>query len=168
VVRPWSSALRSQAPALPDRTVGWRRSLLRGNCPGAAAERLLLRGGSLRLDSKVALVTGGGSGMGKVACQLFANEGASVVLTDVNDEAGQATASAIGDGAHYVHADVSREADARAMVADALERFGRLDVLYNNAGVMLPDDGSVDSTDEAIWDTTLAVNVKGVAFGCKY
>ena len=54
------------------------------------------------------------------------------------------------------------------MVADALEHFGRLDVLYNNAGVMLPEDGSVDTTDESIWDTTLAVNVKGVAFGCKY
>ena len=91
-----------------------------------------------------------------------------MVLTDVNDEAGRATASAIGNDAHYVHADVSHEADAQAMVADAVERFGRLDVLYNNAGVMLPDDGSVDTTDETIWDTTLAVNVKGVAFGCKY
>ena len=122
----------------------------------------------MRLEGKVALITGGGSGMGKVASELFAREGARVVLTDVNDEAGRATASAIGNDAHYVHADVSREADAQAMVADAVERFGRLDVLYNNAGVMLPDDGSVDSTDETIWDTTLAVNVKGVAFGCKY
>jgi len=122
----------------------------------------------MRLEGKVALITGGGSGMGKVASELFAREGGRVVLTDVNDEAGRATASAIGNDAHYVHADVSREADAQAMVADAVERFGRLDVLYNNAGVMLPDDGSVDSTDETIWDTTLAVNVKGVAFGCKY
>ena len=54
------------------------------------------------------------------------------------------------------------------MVHAAVDRFGRLDVLYNNAGVMLPDDGSVDTTDESIWDTTLAVNVKGVAFGCKF
>ena len=122
----------------------------------------------MRLEGKVALITGGGSGMGKVASELFAREGANVVLTDVNDEAGRATASAIGDGALFVHADVSRETDARTMVTDALVRFGRLDVLYNNAGVMLPDDGSVQSTDEAIWDTTLAVNVKGVAFGCKY
>ncbi|HEY6651289.1 MAG TPA: SDR family NAD(P)-dependent oxidoreductase, partial [Actinomycetota bacterium] len=113
----------------------------------------------MRLEGKVALITGGGSGMGKVASELFAREGARVVLTDVNDEAGRAAASAIGNDARYVHADVSREADAQAMVADAVERFGRLDVLYNNAGVMLPDDGSVDSTDETIWDTTLAVNV---------
>jgi NAD(P)-dependent dehydrogenase (short-subunit alcohol dehydrogenase family) len=122
----------------------------------------------MRLDGKVALITGGGSGMGKMAAELFASEGASVVLTDVNDEAGEATASAIGDRGHFVHADVSTESDAEAMVATAVERFGRLDVLYNNAGVMLPDDGSVHATDESIWDTTLAINVKGVAFGCKF
>ena len=122
----------------------------------------------MRLEGKVALITGGGSGMGKVAAALFAGEGAKVVLTDVADEAGEATAAEIGDAALFVHADVSREADARAMVEAAVSRFGRLDVLYNNAGVMLPADGSVDATDEAIWDTTLAVNVKGVAFGCKY
>ena len=122
----------------------------------------------MRLDGKVALITGGGSGMGQVASELFASEGARVVLTDVNDEAGEATAAAIGNDALYVHADVSREGEARAMVEAAIARFDRLDVLYNNAGVMLPDDGSVHATEESIWDTTLAVNVKGVAFGCKY
>jgi NAD(P)-dependent dehydrogenase (short-subunit alcohol dehydrogenase family) len=122
----------------------------------------------MRLDGKVALITGGGSGMGKVASQLFAQEGANVVLTDVNDEAGEATAAAIGATALYVHADVSNESHAERMIDDAVARFGRLDVLYNNAGVMLPDDGSVHTTDEKIWDLTLAVNVKGVAFGCKY
>jgi NAD(P)-dependent dehydrogenase (short-subunit alcohol dehydrogenase family) len=122
----------------------------------------------MRLDGKVALITGGGSGMGKVAAELFVNEGARVVLTDVQDEAGQATAEGIGDAARFVHADVSQEADAAAMVRATVETFGRLDVLYNNAGVMLPDDGSVTITDETIWDTTLAINVKGVAFGCKY
>jgi NAD(P)-dependent dehydrogenase (short-subunit alcohol dehydrogenase family) len=122
----------------------------------------------MRLDGKVALITGGGSGMGKVAAELFAREGAQVVLTDVADEAGGAAAAAIGDAARYVHADVSNEAQADAMIRSAIEGFGRLDILYNNAGVMLSDDGSVDATTEAIWDTTLAVNVKGVAFGCKY
>jgi len=122
----------------------------------------------MRLEGKVALITGGGSGMGKMASELFAQEGATVVLTDVNDEAGEATAEAIGDQAAFVHADVSSEADAEQMVSAALDRFGRLDVLYNNAGVMLDDDGSVHATEERIWDRTLAINVKGVAFGCKY
>jgi len=125
----------------------------------------------MRLDGKVALITGGASGMGKVASALFAREGARVLLTDVADDAGEDVTkeiAAAGGEAAYAHADVSRESDARAMVDAAVQRFGRLDVLYNNAGVMLGDDGSVDTTDERIWDTTLAINVKGVAFGCKY
>ena len=122
----------------------------------------------MRLDGKVALITGGGSGMGKVASELFAAEGASVVLTDVNDEAGEATATAIGDAAAYIHADVSKESDAEAMVASTVERFGRLDVLYNNAGIMPLDDGSITDADGSIWDAVFSVNVKGVAFGCKY
>jgi NAD(P)-dependent dehydrogenase (short-subunit alcohol dehydrogenase family) len=91
-----------------------------------------------------------------------------VVLTDVNDEAGEATVSSIGERAFYVHADVSNEADAQAMVAAAVERFGRLDVLYNNAGIMPLDDGSVTDADGSIWDAVLAVNVKGVMYGCKF
>ncbi len=124
-----------------------------------------------RLDGKVALITGGASGMGMVASRLFAEEGAKVVLTDVADEAGQRVAGEIqaaGGDAAYVHADVSSEDDARGMVVAAVERFGGLHVLYNNAGVMLPEDGSVHATDASIWDTTLAINVKGVAFGCKH
>jgi len=124
-----------------------------------------------RLDGKVALITGGASGMGMVASKLFADEGASVVLTDVADEAGATVAEEIvgaGGRARYVHADVSSEADARAMVEAAIEAFGALHVLYNNAGVMLAEDGSVDTTEAAVWDRTLAINVKGVAFGCKY
>jgi NAD(P)-dependent dehydrogenase (short-subunit alcohol dehydrogenase family) len=119
----------------------------------------------------VALITGGASGMGMVASRLFASEGAKVLLTDISDEAGESVAKEIeGEGgeAAYVHADVSNEADAKDMVDAAVERFGGLHVLYNNAGVMLPDDGSVHSTDASTWDTTLAINVKGVAFGCKY
>lgn len=122
----------------------------------------------MRLEGKVALITGAGSGMGKVASELFVSEGARVVMADVNDEAGSSAAAAIGEGAHYVHADVSDEAQAEAMVAAALDRFGRLDVLYNNAGVMPAEDGSVHATDAAIWDLVLGINVKGVAFGCKY
>ena len=124
-----------------------------------------------RLDGKVALITGGASGMGMVASRLFASEGASVVLTDVADDAGEAVAAEIetsGGQALYVHSDASDEADAEAMVKAAVDRFGGLHVLYNNAGVMMSQDGSVTETDASIWDTTLDINVKGVAFGCKY
>jgi len=125
----------------------------------------------MRLQGKVALITGGASGMGRVASWLFAREGAKVVLTDLTDQIGEKVAAEIveeGGEASYVHADVSTETDAKAMVDFALGRYGSLDVLYNNAGVMLADDGSVEATTESIWDTTLAVNVKGVAHGCKY
>ena len=125
----------------------------------------------MRLEGKVALITGGASGMGKVASSMFASEGAKVVLTDVSDEAGQGVAAEItqaGGQAAFVHADISKESDARDMVEAAVSRFGKLDVLYNNAGIMLSTDGSVDTTEESVWDKTLAINVKGVAFGCKY
>jgi NAD(P)-dependent dehydrogenase (short-subunit alcohol dehydrogenase family) len=122
----------------------------------------------MRLDGKVALITGAGSGMGRVAAELFASEGAGVVLTDVNDEAGEETAGAIGERARYVHADVSEESEAEAMVAATLVTHGRLDILYNNAGIMPLADGSVTDNDADIWDEVLAVNVKGVAFGCKF
>ena len=124
-----------------------------------------------RLSGKVALITGGASGMGMVASKLFASEGARVVLTDVSDQAGEQVENEIsssGGDALYIHADVSSESEAEAMIAAAVERYGALDVLYNNAGVMLPADSSVASTEESVWDTTLAVNVKGVAHGCKY
>ncbi|HEX9122073.1 MAG TPA: glucose 1-dehydrogenase [Actinomycetota bacterium] len=124
-----------------------------------------------RLDGKVALITGAASGMGMVASRLFAAEGARVLLTDVADEAGAAVAAGIretGGHAAYVHADVSSETEASAMVRAAVETHGGLHVLYNNAGVMLGDDGAVTANDAAIWDRTLAINVKGVAFGCKY
>ena len=125
----------------------------------------------MRLEGKVALITGGASGMGKVASRLFAEEGAKVVLTDVADDAGEAAAEGIrgsGGEATFVHADVSRETDAEAMVRAAVDTFGGLHVLYNNAGVMPSDDGSVMTNTEAIWDLVLAITVKGVAFGCKY
>jgi NAD(P)-dependent dehydrogenase (short-subunit alcohol dehydrogenase family) len=125
----------------------------------------------MRLEGKVALITGGASGMGMVASKLFANEGAKIVLTDVMDEAGEKVAAEIaevGRDALYVHADVSSEADAEAMVRAAVDRFGRLDVLYNNAGIMPGDDESIVDTADVTWDKVLAVNVKGVAHGCRF
>jgi NAD(P)-dependent dehydrogenase (short-subunit alcohol dehydrogenase family) len=124
-----------------------------------------------RLDGKVALITGGASGMGKVASQLFAREGAKVVLSDVAEEAGEAVAAAIRDGgaqAAYVHADVSRASDAEAMVRFTVDTFGGLTVLYNNAGVFPERDGSVTETPEEVWDLTIGINLKGVYLGCRY
>jgi NAD(P)-dependent dehydrogenase (short-subunit alcohol dehydrogenase family) len=109
--------------------------------------------------------------MGKVASHLFAREGAKVVLTDVADDAGEAVAAAIraqGAQAAYVHADVSRASDAEAMVRFAVDTFGGLTVLYNNAGVFPERDGSVTETPEEVWDLTIGINLKGVYLGCRY
>ena len=124
-----------------------------------------------RLDGKVALITGAASGMGRTAAEVFAGEGASVVLADVTDNAGQAAAeeiSSTGAGAMYVHADVSMETDVRGMVESAVQRFGSLDVLYNNAGIFPADDGSVTETPTETWERVMAINLKGVFLGCKY
>jgi NAD(P)-dependent dehydrogenase (short-subunit alcohol dehydrogenase family) len=124
-----------------------------------------------RLEGKVALITGAASGMGKVAASLFAREGARVVVADVTDEAGAAAVDEIdaaGGQAAFVHADVSNAESVQAMVAFALDRFGSLDVLYNNAGIFPGDDDSVTNTDEAVWDRVMDINLKGVFLGCRY
>ena len=125
----------------------------------------------MRLDGKVTIITGGGSGMGKVAAELFAREGARVVVSDVSESAGEAVVAAVraaGGEATFVRADVSREDDARGMVQHAVATFGRVDALYNNAGIMPEADHSVIDTDVATWDQVMAVNVRGVFLGCKY
>jgi NAD(P)-dependent dehydrogenase (short-subunit alcohol dehydrogenase family) len=121
-----------------------------------------------RLDGKVALITGSASGMGREAATLFASEGARVVMTDVAEDAGRAAAEEIGDAARFIRADVSKAADAEAMVRFAVETFGGLQILYNNAGVILPNDVGAVETDEETWDRTMAINLKGVWLGCKF
>ena len=125
----------------------------------------------MRLKGKVSIITGGGSGMGRVAAQMFAGEGAKVVIAEYGEAAGQETVElvrATGGEATFVRADVSKESDARAMVDHALATYGRLDCLYNNAGVMPEADHSVIDTDVDTWDSVMAVNVRGVFLGCKY
>ena len=125
----------------------------------------------MRLEGKVAVITGAGSGMGRVAARQFAAEGARVVVAEYAEAAGEETCRLVGEAggvATFVKADVSREEDARAMVEAAVDRYGRIDVLYNNAGIMPEADHSVVDTEVAVWDQVMAVNVRGVYLGCKY
>src|SRR5215213_363837 len=125
----------------------------------------------MRLANKVALITGGGSGIGKASCLLFAREGAKVVVVDLKQDAADATVQEIADAggeARSCAADVSKAFDAERMVIFAEREFGRLDIAFNNAGVFHPNDESVTNTSEEIWDFVIDVNLKGVFFGCKY
>jgi len=125
----------------------------------------------MKLEGKVALITGAGGGIGGEAATLFASEGAAIVAVDLEDSAVRETAARVekeGGKAIACAADVSSAAGCASMVAVAEETFGRLDILFNNAGIMRADDDDAVSTDEAVWDQTLDVNAKGVFLGCKY
>lgn len=125
----------------------------------------------MRLDDKVALITGAGSGIGRESALLFAREGARVVVADLNEEAGEETVAQVKKnrgGASFVKVDVSKAPDVGNMVAHAEKTYGQLDVLFNNAGIFPDEDGSVLETDETVWDFVMNVNLKGVFLCCKY
>lgn len=124
-----------------------------------------------RLANKVALITGAGSGIGRETAVLFAQAGAQVMACDLNPTSGQETVAMItqaGGQASFVEADVSKARDVEAMIAAAETTYGKLNVLFNNAGIFHAADGSVLETDEAIWELTINVNLKSVFLGCKY
>src|SRR5579859_1042154 len=109
----------------------------------------------MRLANKVAIITGSASGMGQIAAEIFAREGACVVITDIAIEAGEAAAEHIrsaGGQAIFVRANVAREAEVQHLVDTTIDTFGRIDILYNNAGIMPDDDGSVVDLTEDTWD----------------
>ncbi len=125
----------------------------------------------MRLENKVALITGGSGGIGRESAILFAKEGAKIVVSDVNETVGQETVDLIvaaGGEAFFIKADVSKAADCEAMVAFTEEKFGKMNIMFNNAGIMHSDDDNAMTTEEAVWDLTMNINAKGVFLGCKY
>ncbi len=120
-----------------------------------------------RLDGKVCVITGSGGGMGREAALVFSEEGARVCVADVDADAGEKTASECRD-AFFFQVDVSDPASVEAMYAETADRFGGVDVLYNNAGIMPEDDASVLETDPDAWQRVQDVNTKGVFLCCKY
>ncbi len=125
-----------------------------------------------RLEGKVALITGGGSGQGRTAAMMFAEEGAKIALSDVQEEGGTQTQHMVtenGGEALFVAADVSSEASAKNMVEAALQRYGRLDILYNNAGIVgRGRDTDVANLDFDAWNQIIQVNLSGIFLGSKY
>lgn len=125
----------------------------------------------MKLRDKVALITGAGSGIGRESALLFAGEGAQVMVVDIDEATGNESVEMIrakdGD-ATYAHADVSQAGDCAEMVRVAEETYGQLNVLFNNAGIVQSGDDDAISTDEEVWDSTMAVNLKGIFLGCKH
>ena len=119
-----------------------------------------------RVEDKVAIVTGAASGIGRGTAEALAREGARVVITDVQDELGREAAKAIGGDAVFVRHDVTSEDSWRSVIAATLDRFGRLDVLVNNAGIIIVVD--IEETTVEQWRKIMTVNVEGVFLGCKH
>ncbi|GAC1446106.1 MAG: 3-oxoacyl-ACP reductase [Chloroflexota bacterium] len=125
----------------------------------------------MRLRDKVAIITGGGSGIGREAALIFAREGARIVIADVDETGAEGVVSEItlsGGEARYARTDVSKAEQVAAAIRVAEEQFGKLNVLFNNAGIFPGADGSVTDTAEDVWDAVINVNLKGVFLGCKY
>lgn len=125
----------------------------------------------MRLADKVAIITGSASGMGRYAAELFASEGASVVVTDIAEKEGEEIVRAIRDDggkAIFVKANVAIEDEVKHMVNAVVDALGRVDVLYNNAGIMPAEDGSVTDISEATWDSIMDINLKSAFLCSKY
>ncbi len=122
-----------------------------------------------RLEGKTALITGSAAGLGRVAAELFAREGARVVVADVSDGTPTVEAiTAVGGAATYVPLDVADDASVRAAVDHTVATFGSLDVLYNNAGISPGDDDGPTTTSDETWERVLDINVTGVARCCRW
>ena len=132
----------------------------------------IAKGNIMRLAGKTAIVTGGGAGMGEAVAKAYGRAGANVVVVDVNADNGEATVDAMrtaGGAATFVRADVANTADVAAMAQTAMDTYGDIDILYNNAAVQLHfQDARAHELSEEIWDRTYGINIRGVWLCCKY
>jgi len=124
----------------------------------------------MKLSNKVALITGSGSGIGRASAILFSQEGARICVADVDRKGGEQTVDLIkqkGSNAIFVHADITKASDAEQMVKVTLDQYGKLDILFNNAGIGMPFM-PIEQIEESFWHRVMDINVKGVFLGCKY
>jgi 3-oxoacyl-[acyl-carrier protein] reductase len=124
----------------------------------------------MKLDGKATLITGAASGFGRASALLFARQGARLALVDIDERGLQQTCDLLGAAGRRgmaIVADVARAADAERMVQETVQAYGRLDILFNNAGIGMPHTPSEDVPEE-LWDRVLGINLKGVFLGCKY
>jgi len=125
----------------------------------------------MRLRDKVAVITGASGGIGRETCLLFTEQGAKVVAVDINEKDGLETIQKIrdtGGQALFIKTDVSKATDCKKMIDAAIEHYGKLDILFNNAGIMHSKDDDAVNTEEDVFDLTYSINVKGVFLGCKF
>lgn len=120
-----------------------------------------------KISGKIAVITGGASGIGAATVRMFVQEGARVLIADILDEKGECLAKELGESAAYLHTDVSREADVKAVVDRAVELFGRLDCMFNNAGFSRAH-GGIEEIPTEDWDSHMAVLLRAVFLGMKY
>src|SRR6266568_9524101 len=130
------------------------------------------KGATMRLKGKVAIVTGGGAGIGRAVSEIFGREGASVVVAEIDPSRGEEVVGMIrrsGAEAAFVRVDVSKTADVKAMAAEAVQRYGGVDILFNNAAIQLHgQDARAHELSEDAWDRTMLVNLRGVWLCSKY
>ena len=124
----------------------------------------------MKLSNKVALITGSGSGIGRASAVLFSQEGARICVADIDRKGGEETVDLIkqkGSDAIFVHADITKASDAERMVKRTLDQYGKLDILFNNAGIGMPFI-PIEQIEESLWHRLMDINVKGIFLGCKY